>query len=61
MEKERQQDINKTIRKTYGKIALQDNNNNNNESGFSSSASCCAPGCCSGRDSSVQVKAVKSD
>jgi hypothetical protein len=57
MEKERQQDINKTIRKTYGKIALQDNN----ESGFSSSASCCAPGCCSGRDSSVQVKAVKSD
>jgi hypothetical protein len=54
MEKERQQDINKTIRKIYGKIALQDNNNN--ESGFSSSSSCCAPECCSGGDSSVQVK-----
>lgn len=26
MEKQRQQDIKKTIRKTYGKIALQDNN-----------------------------------
>jgi hypothetical protein len=58
MEKERQQDIKKTIRKTYGKIALQDNNNNN-ESG-SSSTSCCAPGCCSvGGDSLAQVKAVK--
>jgi ubiquinone/menaquinone biosynthesis C-methylase UbiE len=42
MEKEHQQDIKKTIRKTYGKIALQDNNN------AGSSSSCCAPGCCSG-------------
>jgi arsenite methyltransferase len=55
MEKERQQEIKKTIRKTYGKIALQDNNN---ESG-SSSASCCAPGCCSGGgDSPVQAATV---
>src|SRR5215213_3355388 len=42
---EEKQDIKKTIRKTYGKIALQENNN---ESGSSSSSSCCAPGCCSG-------------
>jgi hypothetical protein len=48
MEKHRQQDIKKTIRKTYGKIALQDNN----ESG--SSSLCCAPGCCSS-DSPVQA------
>jgi hypothetical protein len=54
MEKQRQQDIKKTIRKTYGKIALQDNN----EAG-SFSGSCCAPGCCSGGDSLVQVKVVK--
>jgi hypothetical protein len=54
MEKDRQQDIKKTIRKTYGKIALQ----SNNESG-SFSGSCCAPECCSGGDSLVQVKAVK--
>ena len=40
-----QQDIKKTIRKTYGKIALQQNES---ESGSSSSSSCCAPGCCSG-------------
>jgi arsenite methyltransferase len=39
MEKQRQQDIKKTIRKTYGKIALHDNK---------SGSSCCAPGCCSG-------------
>jgi arsenite methyltransferase len=52
MEKERQQDIKKTIHKTYGKIALQDNN----ESG--SSSSCCAPGCCSGGDSPVQAATV---
>jgi arsenite methyltransferase len=51
MEKERQQDIKKTIRKTYGKIALQDNN----ESG---SSSCCAPGCCYGGDSPVQAATV---
>jgi arsenite methyltransferase len=44
MEEKHQQDIKKTIRKTYGKIALQDNN----------AGSCCAPGCCSG-DSPVQA------
>jgi arsenite methyltransferase len=55
MKKERQQDIKKTIRKTYGKIALQENNNN--ESG---SSSCCAPGCCSGggADSPIQAATV---
>lgn len=50
MEKKRQQDIKETIRKTYGKIALQENDN---ESG--SSSSCGAPGCCSGEDSPVQA------
>jgi arsenite methyltransferase len=55
MEKERQQDLKKTIRKTYGKIALQENNN---ESG-SSFSSCCAPGCCSGGgDSTIQAATV---
>jgi arsenite methyltransferase len=51
-----QQDIKKTIRKTYGKIALQQSNS---ESG--SSSSCCAPGCCSGgggKDSPAQVAAL---
>src|SRR5215211_2524160 len=52
MKKERQQDIKKTIRKTYGKIALQENNR---ESG----SSCCAPGCCSGGgDSPIQAATV---
>ncbi|HJU34925.1 MAG TPA: arsenite methyltransferase [Nitrososphaera sp.] len=53
-----QQDIKKTIRKTYGKIALQQGSN---ESGSSSSSSCCAPGCCSGgggTDSPRQVASV---
>jgi arsenite methyltransferase len=51
-----QQDIKKTIRKTYGKIALQQTNS---ESGSpSSSSSCCAPGCCSGGGSPAQVAAV---
>jgi SAM-dependent methyltransferase len=53
-----QQDIKKTIRKTYGKIALQ---GSNSESGSSSSSSCCAPGCCSGgggTDSPKQIAAV---
>jgi len=52
-----QQDIKKTIRKTYGKIALQQSKS---ESG-SASSSCCAPGCCSGgggTDSPSQVAAV---
>lgn len=50
-----QQGIKKTIRKTYGKIALQQSNK---DSG--SSSSCCAPGCCSGGgiDSPAQVAAV---
>jgi arsenite methyltransferase len=58
MEKEhQQQDIKKTIRKTYGKLALQQSNS---ESGSSSSSSCCAPGCCSGGgiDSPAQVAAI---
>jgi arsenite methyltransferase len=54
-EYQQQQDIKKTIRKTYGKIALQESNG---DSG-SSSSSCCAPGCCSGgEDSPVQVATV---
>lgn len=54
MEKKKHQQniIKKTIRKTYGKIALQDNNNNN------ASYSCCAPGCCSGGDSPAQAATV---
>src|SRR5688500_17038326 len=54
MEKKDQQEIKKTIRKTYGKIALQENTN---ESG---SSSCCAPGCCSGGggDSPAQAATV---
>ncbi len=53
-------DIKKTIRKTYGKIALQQSNSG---SGSSSSSSCCAPGCCTGgvgeiADSSVQAAGV---
>jgi arsenite methyltransferase len=38
-----EQEIKKTIRKTYSKIALQQHDNN-----AGSSSSCCAPGCCSG-------------
>jgi arsenite methyltransferase len=38
-----EQEIKKTIRKTYSKIALQHDND-----ASSSSSSCCAPGCCSG-------------
>jgi ubiquinone/menaquinone biosynthesis C-methylase UbiE len=52
-----QHDIKKTIRKTYGKIALQQSSS---ESG-SSTSSCCAPGCCSGEggiDSPAQVASV---
>jgi ubiquinone/menaquinone biosynthesis C-methylase UbiE len=37
MEKKRQQNIKQTIRKNYGKIALEE----------SSAGACCAPGCCS--------------
>ncbi|MDQ3851814.1 MAG: arsenite methyltransferase [Thermoproteota archaeon] len=39
-----EQEIKKTIRKTYSKIALQQHDDN----AGSSSSSCCAPGCCSG-------------
>lgn len=46
-DKLQQQDIKKAIRKTYSKIALQQENNNK-ESGTSSS--CCGPTCCSGID-----------
>src|ERR671916_3134204 len=43
---QQEQEIKKAIRKTYSKIALQENTNN--ESG--ASASCCGPTCCSGID-----------
>ena len=53
-----QQEIKKTIRKTYGKIALQESNSDSS----SSSSSCCAPGCCSsgvgGVDSPAQAAMV---
>jgi arsenite methyltransferase len=55
---EKKQDIKKTIRKTYGKIALQERSS---EFGSSSSSSCCAPGCCSGGgggDSPAQAATV---
>jgi arsenite methyltransferase len=40
-----EQEIKKTIRETYSKIALLQDDNNAGSS--SSSSSCCAPGCCS--------------
>ena len=54
MKNKREQEIKKTIRKTYSKIALQHDNNN------AGSSSCCAPGCCSsgGGDSSTQAAAA---
>jgi len=55
---QQQQYIKKAIRKTYGKIALQQSNS---ESGSASSfSSCCTPGCCSGEgtDSPSRVAAV---
>jgi arsenite methyltransferase len=52
MANKHEQEIKKTIRKTYGKIALQDDSN-------ASSSSCCAPGCCSGEgDSPIQAATV---
>jgi arsenite methyltransferase len=51
MEKKHQQEIKKTIRNTYGKIALQDTTTG-------SSSSCCAPGCCSGGDSPAHAAAT---
>jgi arsenite methyltransferase len=59
MENKREQEIKKTIRKTYSKIALQHDNKNADSS--SSSPSCCAPGCCSSGgegDSPTQAAAV---
>jgi ubiquinone/menaquinone biosynthesis C-methylase UbiE len=51
MEKKHEQEIKKTIPKTYSKIALQHDNN--------AGSSCCAPGCCSGGgDSPVQTATV---
>jgi|ERR687897_3832215 hypothetical protein len=52
MEKKRQQDIKKTTRKTYSKIALQDNN---------PGSYCCAPGCCSGNIPAQTATAVGYD
>ena len=52
MEKKRQQDIKKSIRKTYGKIALQEN---------STSGSCCGPECCSGDSPAQAAKGVGYD
>jgi SAM-dependent methyltransferase len=52
-----QQDIKKTIHKTYSKIALQQSNSGSD----SSSSPCCALGCCSGEggtDSLAQVAAI---
>jgi arsenite methyltransferase len=47
-----EQEIKKTIRKTYSKIALQQHDNN-------AGSSCCEPGCCSGGgDSPVQAATV---
>jgi arsenite methyltransferase len=54
---EHEQEIKKTIRKRYSKIALQQGNN----ASSSSSASCCAPECCSGSgggDSPVHIATV---
>src|ERR671919_2980249 len=55
-----EQEIKKTIRKTYSKIALQQHDNKT----ASSSSSCCAPGCCSsgegegGNSSPIQAAAA---
>jgi arsenite methyltransferase len=50
MESEEEQGlIKKTIRKTYGKLALQEDN---------ASSTCCAPGCCSVGGSSIQTAAT---
>ena len=45
MANKEEQEIKKTIHKTYSKIALEQHDDNNARS---SSSSCCAPGCCSG-------------
>jgi arsenite methyltransferase len=56
-----EQEIKKTIRKTYSKIALQQHDN---KTASYSSSSCCAPGCCSsgegegGNSSPIQAAAA---
>jgi arsenite methyltransferase len=57
MKNKREREIKKTIRKTYGKIALQQHGNNNNNASSSSPSSCCAPGCCSDKDTPTQAAA----
>src|SRR5919107_796168 len=52
MESNGGQDIKNTIRKTYNKIALQQDN-----IGDSFSYSCCAPGCCSGGEGTTNSPA----
>src|SRR5919112_1776988 len=52
MESNGEQDIKNTIRKTYSKIALQQDN-----IGDSFSSSCCDPGCCSGREGTTNSPA----
>lgn len=47
MEKKRQQNIKQTIRKNYGKIALEEN----------AGDACCAPGCCSSGPSPARAAA----
>jgi arsenite methyltransferase len=54
-EHQEQHDIKNTIRKAYGKIALQETTS---QSGSSSSSSCCAPGCCSGGGEPAQAAVV---
>ena len=51
MEKNRKQNIKQTIRKNYGKIALEE----------SSQGACCGPGCCSSLSSSEAAKDVGYD
>jgi arsenite methyltransferase len=51
------QEIKRTIRKTYSKIALQQHHDN---AAGSSSSSCCAPGCCSDGDGSSPIQAATS-
>jgi arsenite methyltransferase len=47
-----EQEIKKTIRNTYSKIALT---HDNNAAGSSPSSSCCAPGCCSGSEGGGKI------
>jgi SAM-dependent methyltransferase len=49
MEKKRQQEIKKTIRKNYGKIALQET---------TTGGACCGPDCCSGESPAQSAEVV---